>query len=82
MSTLDGPIWSKCSITLTCPARSHYQRTQSKERWGQCWDERYRLSREGDEEGQEKDRRKQKQKTGADFEGAVCCPTAIDQGAT
>ena len=31
MSTLDGPIWSKCSIALTCPARSHFQRTQNKE---------------------------------------------------
>ena len=24
MSTLDGSIWSRCSIALTCPARSHY----------------------------------------------------------
>ena len=42
-------IWSKRSIALTCPARSHFQRTQSKERWGQGWDERYRSSREGEE---------------------------------
>ena len=42
VSTLDGPIWSKRSIALTCPARSHFQRTQSKERCGQGWDERYR----------------------------------------
>ena len=40
MSTLDGLIWRRCSIALTCPARSHFQRTQSKERWGQNWDER------------------------------------------
>ena len=33
MSTLDGPIWSRCSIALTCPARSYFQRTQSRERW-------------------------------------------------
>ena len=49
VSTLDGPIWSRCSIVLTCPVRSHFQRTQSKERWGQGWDERYRSSREGEE---------------------------------
>ena len=49
VSTLDGPIWSKRSIALTCPARSHFQRTQSKERRGQGWDERYRSSREGEE---------------------------------
>ena len=35
MSTLDVLIWSRCSITLTCPARSHFQRTLSKERWDQ-----------------------------------------------
>ena len=49
VSTLDGPIWSRCSIALTCLARSHFQRTQSKERWGQGWNERYRSSREGGE---------------------------------
>ena len=27
MSTLDWPIWSRCSIALTYPAISHYQRT-------------------------------------------------------
>ena len=41
MSTLDGPIWSKYSIALNYPARSHFQRTLSKERWVQGWDERY-----------------------------------------
>ena len=54
MSTLDGPIWSRCSIALTCPARSHFQCTQCRERWGQGWDERYRSSREEDEDKQEK----------------------------
>ena len=49
VSTLDGLIWSKCSIALTCPTRSHFQRTQSKERWGQGLDECYRSSREGEE---------------------------------
>ena len=27
VSTLDGLIWSRCSIALTCPARSHIQCT-------------------------------------------------------
>ena len=49
VNTLDGPIWSRCSIALTCPARSHFLCTQSRERWGQGWDERYRSSREGEE---------------------------------
>ena len=83
MSTLDGPIWSRCSIALTCPARSHFLRTQSRERWGQGQDKRCCLSREeeeGDKEGQEKGRRKEREKTGDNFKEAVCCPTAVVQG--
>ena len=75
MSTLDGPIWSRCSIALTCPTRSHVQRTQSKVRWIQGWDERYLSSREeewGDEEGKEKGRRKRK--TGDRFKGSCVLP--------
>ena len=45
MSTIDGSIWSRCSIALICPTRSHFQRTLSRERWGQGLDERYRSSR-------------------------------------
>ena len=64
MSTLDEPIWSKCSIALTCPARLHFWPTQSKEKWGQGRDEHYRSSREGeergDEEGQERRKRENK----------------------
>ena len=33
MSTLYGPIQSRYSIVLTCPARSHFQRTLSRKRW-------------------------------------------------
>ena len=35
VSILDVLIRSKYSIALTCPARSHFQCTQSKERWVQ-----------------------------------------------
>ena len=31
MSTSDEPICSRCSIALICPARSHFQCTQSRE---------------------------------------------------
>ena len=75
MSMLDGPIWSRCSIALTCPARSHFERTQSKERCGQGWDKCCHSSREEDKEEQEK------RKQATDFEEAVCCPSAIIQGA-
>ena len=80
VSTLDGPIWSRCTIALTCPARSHFQHTQSRERWDQGWNERYyslRGEEGGDEEGQEKKKRKQ----ATDFEEAVCCPSVVVEGA-
>ena len=68
MSTLDVPIWSKHSIALTYPARSHFQRTVSKERYVQGLDKRYCSSREEeeeDEDGHEEGRRKEK--TGDQF---------------
>ena len=36
---------SKEKVKLTCPARSHFQSTQSKKKWSPVWDERYRSSR-------------------------------------
>ena len=58
MSTLDGSIWSRCSIALSCPIRSRFQCTQSRERWGQGWNERYRSSREEEEQGDEDEQEK------------------------
>ena len=59
------------ALQLSCLPISHFQRTQSKERWGQGWDERCRSSREreewGDQEGKEKGRRREKEKTGDRF---------------
>ena len=72
MSTLDGPIWSRCSIALTWPAWSHFQCTQSRERLGQGWDERWKNVRAGE---------KKKRKQTTDFKEAGCCPTAVVQGA-
>ena len=72
MSILDGPIWSRCIIALTCPARSHFQRTLSRESWVQGWNERYRSSKEkeewGDEDGQERE------KTGNRFQRSCVLP--------
>ena len=34
VSTLDGPIWSRCSIALTCSTRSHFQCTQEQGKMG------------------------------------------------
>ena len=57
------------------PTRSHFQRTQSRERWGEGCDECYCSSRE--EEG-DKDRQKSRRK---EKEEAVGCPTVVVQGA-
>ena len=85
MSTFDGAIWSRCSIVLTYPARSHFQRTLSKERWGQGWDERYSSSREEENEetktGKRKAGEEKKRKQATDFKEAACCSSAVVQGA-
>ena len=78
MSTLDGSIRSRCSNALTCPARLHFQRTLSRERWGQNLDKYYRSSREGEEKGDEDG---QEKKLATDFKEAVCCPSAVVPGA-
>ena len=80
MSTLDRPICSRYSIVLTCPVRPHFQRTQSRERWGQGWDERYRSSREGEEWGDEDDKRKEEErKQATNFKEAVFRSSAVVQ---
>ena len=53
-----------------------FQHTLNRERRDKGWDERCRLSGEG-EEGQEKGRRRQ-----ADFKETACYPSAVVQGAT
>ena len=83
MSTLDGPIWSKCSIALSCPARSHFQRTQSRERWGQGgMNVTAHQEKEKNKETKTSKRRAgEKRKQATDFKEAVCCPSAVVQGA-
>ena len=84
MSTLNGPIRSKCSITLTCPARSHFQRTQSKDRWARVgMNVTAHQEKEKNEETKKGKRRsgeKKKRKQATDFEEAVSCPSAVFQG--
>ena len=48
-STLNEPIWSTYSITLTYPTRSHFQRTLNRERRGKNYDERCRSLGEEEE---------------------------------
>ena len=49
--------WTHLEQMQHCPARSHFQRTLSKRRWGQCWDERYRSLREGQEKRERENKR-------------------------
>ena len=49
VSTLNVPIWSRCSIALTYFASLHFRRTLNRERSVQGLDERYRSSKEGEE---------------------------------
>ena len=85
MSTLDGPIWSRYSIALTCPARSHFQRTLRKEKWARAgMNVTAHQEKEKNEETRTEKRRageKKKRKQATDFEEAVCCPSAVVFGA-
>ena len=85
VSILDGPIWGKRSIALTCPARSHFQCTQSKERWGRVGMNITANQKKEENEETKKGKRKagemKKRKQATDFKEAVCCPAAVVQGA-
>ena len=48
MSTLDGPIWSRCSIALTSRQVTFPAHTEQGQ-MGQGLDKRYRSSREEEE---------------------------------
>ena len=66
MSTLDGPIWSKCSIALICPARSHFQCTQSRKHGARVG--MNVIAHQQKEKNEEtKGKRKEKEKTGDRF---------------
>ena len=85
MSTLDGPIWSRCSIALTSLARSHFQRTQSRKDGARAWmnvtahqeKEKNEETKKGKRRAEEKSKRKQT----TDFKESVRCPSAVVQGA-
>ena len=83
MNTLDGHIWRRCSIALTCPSRSHFHRTLSEERWGQGWDKRYHSLRKKKNKETKTGKRRagEKRKQATDFKEAECCPSAVVQGA-
>ena len=79
MSTLGGPIWSRSSIALTCPVRSHFQRTLNMERRGRVrMDVVAHQEKEKDEEtltGKRKAGEERRQAT--DFKEAVGCSSAV-----
>ena len=81
----DGPIWSRCSIALTCPARSHFQRTLSREKDGARAEMNVTAHQEKEKNektktGKRRARKKRKRKQATDFEEAVCCPSSVVQG--
>ena len=82
MSTLDGPIWSKRSIALTCPARSHSSaRRAGKDGARIGMNVTAHQEKENEETKKGKRGAGEKKKQAIDFEEAVCCPSAIVQGA-
>ena len=84
MSTLNGSVWSRCSIELTYPARSYYQRTLNREDGtGVGMNVVVYLEKEKNEETKTGKRKAGEQGTQAtDFKEAAGCPSAIVQKAT
>ena len=81
MGTLDGPIWSKRSIALTCPP-DHISSAHRARKNGTRFGMNVTAHQEKEEnEATKKGRRKEKEKTRTDFKEAVCCPSAVVQGA-
>ena len=84
MSTLDGPISSRCSIALAPPGYISSAHKAEKDR-AKVWinvtthqeKEKNKKTKTGKRRAGEKGKRKQ----AADFTEAVCCPSAIVQGA-
>ena len=81
MSTLDGPIWSRCSIALICPARPHFQRTQSKENGAKVGINVTAHQEKETKTGKTRAGENRKKKQATNFEEAVRCPSAAVQGA-
>ena len=83
MSTLNGPIWSKCSIALTCPTRSHFQCPQSKKNGARVGMNNTAHQEKEENEEMKKGKRgageKKKRKQATDFKEAVCYITAVVQ---
>ena len=80
MGTLNGSIWSKCSIALTCTIRSHFQHTLNRERWARV---RMNVAAHQEKEKTKMSKRKagEERRQATDFKEAVCCPSAVVQGA-
>ena len=80
MSTLNKPNYSMCSIALTYPARSYFQRTMNKER-------RYHVRMNvATHQEKKKNEKTDKRKAGeerrlANFKEIACYPSAVVQGA-
>ena len=83
MSTLhlNGLIWSRCSIALTYPFRSHFQRTLNKG----TTEQRVRMNAAAHQE-KEKNEKTGKRNAGKerrqenDFKEAACCHSAVIRG--
>ena len=82
MRTLDGPIWSRCSIALTCPARSHFQRTMGRDRRARVGmnDTAHQEKKKNEETKTGKRSAGEEKRRATDFKEAVCCPSTGRSG--
>ena len=83
MSTLDGPIWSKRSIALTCPPghiSSAHRAREDGARVGMNVTVHQQEENEETKKGKRGAGEKKKRKQATDYKEAVCCPLAVVQG--
>ena len=79
MSILDGPIWSRCIIALTCPARVTFPAHTEQGTVGSKVGMNVTAHRKKKKNGETKTGRKGRRQA-TDFKEAVCCPSAGRSG--
>ena len=78
MSTLNGLIWSRCSIAPTCPAKSHSS-AHPTEKDGARVRMNVAADHEKDNENTDKRKAEEEKKQPTDFRKASCGPSAVVQ---
>ena len=81
MSTLDGPIWSRCSIAPPGHISNVHKARKNGARDGMNVTAHQEKKHEKTKAGKRRAGEERKRKQAIDFEKTVCCPSAVVLGA-